>query len=61
MRLIIVLLAIVGGFIIVAMTVAPSQPAVRDWYIANACPVLDNISTDICAALRRSAADPRPG
>lgn len=60
MRLVIVLLAVVGGFILVAMTIAPTQPTVRDWYIGYACPALDNISTDICAALRRAAADAKP-
>jgi hypothetical protein len=45
MKLVIILLAVVGGFIIVGMTIAPSQPSVRDWYISNACPVLDNLST----------------
>ena len=60
MRLVILILAIVGGFILVGMTIAPSQPTVRDWYLSNACPVLDNISTDICAALRRAAVDAKP-
>lgn len=55
MRLIITLLAFVGGFILVGMTVAPSQPALRDWYVGTACPYLDKISLDICAAVRRSA------
>lgn len=55
MRLVITLLALVGGFILVAMTIAPSQPALRDWYAGTACPYLDNISSDICAAVRRSA------
>lgn len=54
MRLVIILLALVGGFILVAMTIAPSQPAVRDWYLVNACPMLDKISTDICAPIRRA-------
>ena len=55
MRLIVLLLAIAGGFILVGMTIAPSQPGVRDWYIANACPYLDMISSDICAPVRRAA------
>lgn len=55
MRILLALLALFGGFVFVAMLVAPSQPAVRDWYLANACPTLDKLSTDICAAMRRSA------
>ena len=54
MRLLIVLLAIAGAFILVAMTVAPSYAPLRDWYIANACPLLDNVSRDICAPVRRA-------
>ena len=57
MRLVVVLLAAVAMVIIVAMTVAPTQPTVRDWYISTACPILDNISSDICAAVRRAAAE----
>jgi len=53
MRLIVLLLALLGGFVLVAMVVAPRQPEVRDWYLQNACPHLDKISTDICAAMRR--------
>ncbi len=60
MRLVIVLLAIVGAFIIVGMTIAPTQPTIRDWYIGTACPLLDSISTDICAPVRRAAADSKP-
>lgn len=58
MRIVVLLLALVGGFIVVGMTVAPSQPVLRDWYIANPCPLLDQISTDICAAVRRAATEP---
>jgi hypothetical protein len=50
LRLIVGLVALVGGFILVAMLVAPSQPNLRAWYLENACPTL---STDICAALHR--------
>jgi hypothetical protein len=35
------------------MLVAPSQPQLRAWYLENACPTLDKLSTDICAALHR--------
>lgn len=55
MQIIVAVLALVGGFILVGMTIAPSQPAVRDWYIVNACPMLDRISVDICAPVRRAA------
>lgn len=55
MRLLIILVALVGGFVLVGMLVAPSQPVLRDWYLANACPQLDKMSTDICAPIRRAA------
>ena len=54
LRLILTLAAIVGIFVLVAMTVAPSQPGLRSWYLANACDHLDKLSTDICAAIRRA-------
>lgn len=54
MRLLVILLALVGGFVLVGMLVAPSYPPLRDWYLANACPQLDKLSTDICASLRRT-------
>ena len=53
LRLIIGLVALVGGFILVAMLVAPSQQNLRAWYLENECPTLDKLSTDICAALHR--------
>lgn len=55
MRLLILLIALVGGFVLVGMVVAPSQPALRDWYLVHACPHLDSLSSDICAPVRRSA------
>ncbi len=55
MRLVVLILALLGGFVLVGMTIAPSQPSVRDWYIAVACPYLDQISADICAPVRRAA------
>ena len=55
MRLIILVVALLGGFVLVGMLVAPSQPGLRDWYIQNACPYLDQVSSDICAAVRRAA------
>lgn len=53
MRLLILLCAILGGFVLVGMLVAPYQPPMRDWYLQNACPYLDQLSLDICAAARR--------
>jgi hypothetical protein len=55
MRLIVLLLALFGGFILVAMVVAPQQPGLRSWYLQNACPYLDQLSADICASMRREA------
>ncbi len=55
MRLLILLIALVGGFVLVAMLVAPYQPTLRAWYLQNACPLLDRLSPDICAAVRRDA------
>jgi hypothetical protein len=57
MRILITLLAIFGGFVLVGMAVAPSQPGLRDWYIAQPCPYLDQLSTDICAPVRRAAGE----
>lgn len=54
MRLALILIALVGGFVLVAMLVAPSYPALADWYRVNACPQLDKLSTDICASIRRA-------
>lgn len=58
MRLAIIIVALIGGFIITAMLIAPSYPALADWYRVNACPQLDKVSTDICAAIRRSETRP---
>lgn len=57
MRILVLILAILGGFVVTAMTIAPSQPALRTWYLANACDHLDKISTDICAAMRRAGSE----
>lgn len=59
MRIVVLLVALFGAFVLVAMLVAPSQPAIRDWYLVNACPQLDKLSTDICASMRR-AGETRP-
>jgi len=58
MRLVILLIALLGGFVLVGMLIAPSQPGLRDWYIQHACPYLDQLSGDICAAVRREATRP---
>lgn len=55
MRLLILLVAAIGVVVIVGMTVAPSQPVLRDWYLGQACPYLDMLSSDICAPVRRAA------
>ena len=55
MRLLLLLIALFGAFVLVAMVVAPTQPALRSWYLNNACEHLDRLSTDICAAVRREA------
>jgi hypothetical protein len=58
-RLLILLLILFGVFIAVAMFGAPYQPDLRAWYLQNACPHLDKLSTDICAAARREAGPKR--
>jgi hypothetical protein len=58
MRLVILLIAILGGFVLVGMLVAPYQPELRTWYLQNACPYLDQFSPNICAAARREAGQP---
>jgi hypothetical protein len=55
MRLVLALVAAVGVFVMVGMLVAPHQPEMRAWYLNNACPLLDRLSDDICAAVRREA------
>jgi hypothetical protein len=61
MRLIVVLFALLGGFILFGMLVAPYQAPLRDWYLRHACTYLDQLSTDICAAARREAGrEPTP-
>ena len=56
MRLVLALLAAVGVFVLVGMVVAPHQPEMRAWYLNNACPLLDQLSADICAGVRREGA-----
>jgi len=55
MRLILLVAALFGAFVLVGMLVAPHQPELRAWYLQTACPYLDQLSTDICAAVRREA------
>jgi len=52
-RLLLALVAAVGVFVLGAMLVAPYQPELRAWYLNNGCPLLDRLSGDICAAVRR--------
>jgi hypothetical protein len=40
------------GFVLVALYVAPTQPELRAWYLANACEHLDKVSAQICRPLR---------
>lgn len=56
-NLIILLIVLIGGFVGVGMFVAPTQPALRDWYSANACPTLDKVSTQICDPIRKAGSD----
>jgi hypothetical protein len=53
------LVVLFGGFILVAMLIAPTQPSLRSWYLENACPFLDKLNTDICAAAKREAGPKR--
>jgi hypothetical protein len=48
------ILVLAAAFIGVAMFVAPHEPTLRTWYVQNACPYLDHLSQDICAAARRA-------
>lgn len=57
MRLIFSLVALLGGIVLFGMLVVPYQPGLREWYIQTACPYLDQMSRDICAAARREAGD----
>ena len=53
LKVVVLLLAVIGGFIAVAMLIAPTQPTLRAWYLENACPHIDKLSRDVCAAMRR--------
>jgi hypothetical protein len=55
MRLVLLLITLLGGFVLVGMLIAPYEPTLRSWYLQHACQYLDQLSTDICAAARREA------
>lgn len=55
MRLVVTIIALLGAFVLFGMLIAPYQPPLRDWYLQNACPYLDQLSADLCAAARREA------
>ena len=55
MRLVVLLLAVLGGITLFGILVVPYQPDLRRWYIQNACPYLDQLSADLCAPARREA------
>ena len=55
MRLLVLLVAVLGAFVLVAMLVAPNQPTLRDWYLNNACPLLDRLSSE---SVRQSGEPP---
>lgn len=43
-----------AGFVLVGMYVAPTQPALREWYQTSACPTLDKLSPQICDPIRKA-------
>lgn len=53
-NLLVLVIVLLGGFVLVGMYVAPNQPPLRDWYLANACPTLDKVSTQICDPIRKA-------
>jgi hypothetical protein len=57
MKLVIALVALLGAFVLVGMLIAPHEPTLRGWYLNNACPLLDRLSDDICAAIRRGSGE----
>jgi len=40
------------GFILVGLYIAPTQPDLRSWYLANACEHLDKLSPKLCQPMR---------
>src|SRR3954462_6423126 len=55
MRLALLLITLLGGFVLVGMLIAPYEPTLRSWYLQRACRYLDQLSADIWAAARREA------
>ncbi|WP_375456224.1 hypothetical protein [uncultured Methylobacterium sp.] len=53
-NLLLLLILLAGGFVLVAMYVAPNQPGLRTWYRDNACVHLDKVSPQICAPIRQA-------
>lgn len=53
-NLLLLLILFGGGFVLVAMYVAPTQPALRAWYLEHACKTLDNVSPQICDPIRKA-------
>ncbi len=53
-NLLLLLILLGGGFVLVAMYVAPTQPELRAWYLENACTTLDKVSTQICDPIRKA-------
>ncbi len=54
-RFVILLVAVLGSLVLVPILAVLNQPTLRTWYLQNACPLLDQLSSDICAAVRREA------
>ncbi|GEP00474.1 hypothetical protein [Methylobacterium haplocladii] len=57
-NLLVLLIVLVGGFVLVGMFVAPNQPELRTWYLANACQHLDKVSPQICDPIRKAEGTP---
>lgn len=53
-NLIALVIILAAGFVLVGMYFAPGQPGLRDWYAVNACPTLDQVSTQICDPIRKA-------
>ena len=53
-NLLVLIIVLCGGFYLVGMFVAPTQPAVREWYLASACPQLDKLSPQLCDPIRKA-------
>lgn len=53
-NLIALIIVAAAGFVLVGMYVAPTQPALREWYQTTACPTLDKLSPLICDPIRKA-------